>query len=320
VISKILFGCFAFASLCLPSLAQDADQMIEEAVLHCAKLSENYSVIGCFEMLSTKESHSNGGRLEGELEISQKLFRIVRSTKTNSVRFDLQSSSDRSDSKTFEHSLVKNGATRVAWGSEPAKFNPDGTPRVKSLNAMNKFDFPGAPLTSLFGPLTGTNSYTRDFGKYELIHDEVDTNGFRVLWFTMTERKYCVRLRWERLSIPVEMEWFEAPKGVVLNKEVQMKRSYTKWSQCHSTRSIFRDSKKHGPVPISVSYEYSASLGTPAEAELRFLDWRFGDEVDETLLDEDRFDRNGVLATIDFDDWSDRFDRWNLRREMENKD
>ena len=52
----------------------------------------------------------------------------------------------------------------------------------------------------------------------------------------------------------------------------------------------------------------SNSAGVKDEMEIRFMDWKFGEDVDEELLDDANFTPEKIRTTIDFDKLRQRFD------------
>ncbi|MCU0718681.1 MAG: hypothetical protein MUC83_03180 [Pirellula sp.] len=317
---SIVLIAFLGASFCNAdfSLDEPGDEFFEDAVYHCATLSESYSVLGSFDVLEEKVNKDGSNHYD----ITNKLFRIVKSGSPVTTRLDLRTKGPETDEfdGLYENLLVSSSTSLFALGMRPGVFN-DQRSNVNSMHLMRKFDFPSAPLSTLYCIDAGVNLYTSGFGRFVVIHEEDARNGDRILWVKTSGNDQIVTMfRWQKfksISMPVEISWHQAPPASKLDSSSQQNRSYQKWRQIQWTKSVWNDSKENGPVPVRVAYTYSVEPEKEKlEAELRFLDWKFGDQVDLQLLDKSKFDTMGIRSSVDFAEWDKQFDNWKVEKEQ----
>lgn len=115
------------------------------------------------------------------------------------------------------------------------------------------------------------------------------------------EHTWCIEeIEFQRKINEVSQEF--PPPLLSLTKD--MLKEYATYA---INRTQWEDIGKDHRVPKRTIIS-SNSLGRKEEIEIRFLDWKFGDDVDEELLDDDNFTLEKIRKTMDFDKLRQRFD------------
>jgi hypothetical protein len=281
--------------------AQDADTFVDQFVLRCIQQSLEYSVICSFDSINVESSGE-----DTKTSTANRLFRIVKSASRNVKRIDIRSGQ-------------LSGFKIVGWGLQPATFREDGLPGTKSPNKILNFDVPGAPFSNTHAVTTGLNSYTDAFGNLDIVEFKQFANNEYVMW-ALSKERFAVKIHWHKVGeiyVPVELNWYWGPEGLSkLDKKGREEGIYKKWRLSQTTKTVWKDTRIHGPIPILISFATVVDQQNFAEAELRFLDWTFDDDLDIKLLEKEHFNRQGVLETVDFERWSKRFETWNVNQAM----
>jgi len=245
--------------------------------------------------------------------ISPQIFRIVKSGKMQTSRLHYRAGDGRVPFKSFyEHCLIFPAGNLIAIGMKPADF-PAVQPLKQRVNAIIHVDFPGIAFQTLTDIQTGKNAYLTRSGALTYFAMKEPNNNTIDLYVTFKARNAYGRITFARFDedmLPTHSEWFHSPGLEPLKGKVFSVEACKEWKFVLETSADWRLHEKYGYLPSRVFCRRDNSLTGIVEAEYRFLDWRLGDDVDTKLLEKESFNREGVLKTIDFDDWVNKFEKW----------
>jgi hypothetical protein len=301
-------------------LAQDLEERFATFLFEQADVSKRFSVL--IEKISISETKDSDGKDEvGAGRILQRFVMGNRGAwqRIDGINFNLMGPTDLS-SKSRESQLVhENGGwyysfyprsptdkiTRFGVKAGIVDLRPTDTRRIHPFNIAT---------TQYGGVISEQNTSIVQFSP-KLVNEEVLRDGRTRMTmflpigdvFVVTFNKdhsWCI----EEIEFQVkinEVSQQNPPPLLSLTKDMLKEyRTYatnrTQWEDVGSDQRV--------PKRTIISSIGVARQVRKVEMEIRFLDWKFGDDVDEELLDDDNFTPEKLQKAMDFDKLRQRFD------------
>lgn len=289
---------------------EEGERLVDAFILRCIDQSELYSVLCLQENVLEKRDEN-----QKLIDVSQwtRVFRMVRSANLKSTRLEIRNGDGKVPFQSlYEHYLAFPGDHLIAFGLKPADFLPP-KPIKKRPNRMISAEFPAVAFSNLTGLQNGNNTHLEDFGAARYFDRQELANGDIVLYVTLSRRVSYGRLVFKRFDseyLPVNVEWFESPGFSPVKGSITSRDQCKDWRFYLGTATDWRRDEKHGFMPSRVLFRRESTPMQTEEAELKFLDWKIGEDVDVSLLSKDVFTRDQILKTVNFDDYENKFEKW----------
>jgi hypothetical protein len=141
----------------------------------------------------------------------------------------------------------------------------------------------------------------------KIIEDSRDRLGQRIVLATPGPLgAYQVKFHKDFHWCPIEIKFYSNPKED-RSKSPSTPDEIRKWDHYATVQSKWIEIKEHKfIVPEKVTV--SSNDGLTEENEFRFVDWKFGKEVDESLFDQSRFVPSELDDSIDFSSIRKKFE------------
>ncbi|XZE36306.1 hypothetical protein SH501x_001865 [Pirellulaceae bacterium SH501] len=304
----IMMFCFVF---CLLSVARGENSAVfDEAIARCAKQSERYSVLAMMDSIQEKDGEDS----EDSHSVYTRYMRVVQSNKDQRKRMDLVKISLASNAQLYESVLrLGNGKSLISFGTAPGQFGEGGTNAVKRFNPIASFDLPATPLSDGNALLAGLNLYSTTYPKRTDLKQSTEKNGDLVVTTVLPGNLTLGSFRFRKVEdvwLPIELQWFISSDGSLVDVNSASLEPNKKWKLVLSTETRWKKIETHGFVPWHVKYASGMEKSLRRFDELLFTEWKFGDEIDVSLLDEKKFTSAEIKKAFELEKWKAKFEEW----------
>lgn len=306
---RVINGMFCFV-FCLLSVARGENSSVfDEAIARCTKQSERYSVLAMMDTIQEKDGENS----EDSHSVYTRYMRVVQSNKDQRKRVDLVKISLSSNAQLYESVLrLGNGKSLISFGTVPGHFGEGGANAVKRFNPIAAFDLPATPLTDGNALLAGVNLYSTSYLKRTDLKQSTEKNGDLVVTTVLPGNLTLGSFRFRKVEdvwLPIELQWFISTDGSLVDVNSASLEPYKKWKLALSTTTRWKKVETHGFVPWHVRYS-EIEKNSRRFDELLFTEWKFGDEIDMSLLDEKKFTSDEVKKNFELEKWKAKFEEW----------
>ena len=297
--------------------AQDIEDRFATFLLEQADVSKRFSVL--IDRISISESKDENGRNSiGTVRILQRFVLGNRGAwqRIDGINFNLMRPSDLSRESresqlihenegwyySFYPSKPKEKISRFQVKAGVLDFRPTKTRRKHPFNLAT---------TQVGGVLIEKDTSIVRFSP-KLVDEETLPDGrTRMTMFLAMGDVYIVTFNKEHTWCIEEIEFqrkinevYQENPPPLLSLTKEMLKEYRTYA---TNRTQWEDAGIDHRVPKRTIIS-SNSAGVKDEMEIRFMDWKFGEDVDEELLDDANFTPEKIRTTIDFDKLRQRFD------------
>jgi hypothetical protein len=287
----------------------DQSDIFDEAILHCSKMSEEYSVLAMIDSIDERESEDSLST-----SVNTRYLRVVRSVKKQRTRMDLVTIGLSTNSHIYESVLrLENGKSLIAFGIRPGQFQEGGRNGKRRFNTLAAFDLPSAPITDGSALFAGNNLYITDYPKRVDLKQVTEGNGDHVVTTTLPGNLTIGTFRFRRVEdvwLPTDIKWWMSKDGSKVDLNSSSLEPYKKWEHILSISSRWKKVDPHGFVPWHIKYSRGMESKKKRFDELLFTDWKFGDEIDVSLLDEKKFTSEEINKAFELEKWKVKFEDW----------
>jgi hypothetical protein len=315
--SKMVLVVSFFLFMSQSTRAQDIEDRFATFLLEQADVSKRFSVL--IDKISISESKDENGKAQVDtVRILQRFVMGNRGAwqRIDGINFNLLSPSDLYE-KSREAQLVhesegwyysfyprspKDEITRFQVKAGVIDFRVSYTRRKHPFNIA----------TTQFGGVLAEKDTSIVRLSPKLVDEEKLPDGrTRMTMFLAMGDVYIVTFNEEHSWCIEEIEFQRKINEVsqqypppLLSLTKEMLKEYRTYA---INRTQWEDVGTDHRVPKRTIIS-STSKGSKDEMEIRFLDWKFGEDVDEDLLDNVNFTAEKIRKTIDFDQLRTRFD------------
>lgn len=294
--------------ICFTRFARGENSTIfDEAIARCSQQSENYSVLAMMDTIRVDDE-------DGSHVAYTRYMRYVQSMESQRKRVDLVKISLSSNTHLYENVLrLGNGKSLIAFGDAPGRFGERGANVLKRFNPIVAFDLPSAPLSDGNALLAGLNLYSTSYPKRTDLKQSTEKNGDMVVTTVLPGNLTLGSFRFRKIEdvwLPIELKWWISTDGSLVDVNSTSLEPYKKWKLALSTNTRWKKIEKHGFVPWHVKFSSGMEKSTKRYDELLFTDWKFGDEIDVTLLDEKKFTGDEIKKAFELEKWKAKFEEW----------
>ena len=286
----------------------EAESLMDDFVAKSISLSQKFSVLCREEGMTTKEK-------DGVLDVStsDRVFRLISDEKLGYARLDMRSHSAYGQ-EVFEHYLKQPKGHVFAFGLVQANFPdfnslPPGVGK-RGINRLCNFDMPAIAVANYVQMNGGLNFYMTKVAEEHFFHLDILEGGKRCVYISYEWGKTYGRFTFDRFEnemLPIRAEWFET-SGAPIEHRRASKEKVKNWKLFLSTETTWKKSEKYGFVPRTVGF-LDDQAGRTKQIELQFDDWLFEDDIDSTLLDPEKFNKEELLKEVRFERWETKFNR-----------